>query len=117
VEKSIWSYRPQTPACHSPIASETKRRKQQGILAFSHEDDASSKDEGGRLELYMTKLASLENNLEGVGSGDISGEQGVWADRHPPLTIHSSFTNAAIMMRFGLDALVSTNKTPTLFLP
>ena len=67
--------------------------------------------------MYMTKLASLENSLEGVGSGDISGEHVVWADRHPPLTIHSSFTNAANMMRFGLDVLVSTNKAPTLFLP
>jgi 2-keto-3-deoxy-L-rhamnonate aldolase RhmA len=64
----------------------------------------------------MTKLASLENNFEGVGSGDISGEHVVRADRHPPLTIRSSFTNAAIM-RSRLDALESTNKTPTLFLP
>lgn len=52
-----------------------------GVLAFSHKDEASSKDEGGRLELHMTKLASLEIDLEGVGSGDISGEHFVWSDR------------------------------------
>jgi len=36
VEGNMWDCWSQTPACHSPIARETERRKRRGIVAFPH---------------------------------------------------------------------------------